>query len=221
MVPLFAHGLSSRLLLRYTICTVDTDFAVPEHTVRHKGCNVQEEERLVRLAQTGDQDAFGRLYQLYFDRVYSYIRVRLGSKVVTEDLTQQVFLNMIQSLPAFRWRGVPFSAWVFRIARNQVIDHLRRSGKKMAVPLDERMHNSAEPSAEDALEQVLTREELIDAINKLTQAQREVIALRFGAQLSTKETAQAMKKNLTAVKALQHSALAALRKIMSAGKQDG
>lgn len=181
---------------------------------------MQEEEKLVRRAQVGDQGAFAQIYQAYFSRVYRYIRARLGNRAEVEDLTQQVFLNMIRSLPAFKWRGVPFSAWVFRIARNQVIDHLRRAAKSVSLPWDERVSN-AEVNPQDLLEQILTQEELTAAINKLTQAQREVIALRFAAELSTLETAQAMGKSLGAVKALQHSALATLRKTLAAEKQRG
>lgn len=181
---------------------------------------MHEEEELVRRAQDGDQDAFAQVYQAYFERVYRYIRVRLRGSADVEDLTEQVFLNMIRSLPAFKWRGAPFSAWVFRIARNQVIDYLRRAAKGTSLPLDDRV-SSTEASPQDLLEQILTREELIAATNKLPQAQREVIALRFGAQLSTMETAQAMGKSLGAVKSLQHSALAALRKTLSAEKQNG
>lgn len=181
---------------------------------------MQEEERLVRCAQAGDQDAFACIYQEYFQRVYRYTRVRLGSSADAEDLTEQVFVNMIQSLPGFKWRGVPFSAWVFRIARNLIIDHLRRAAKNKSISLDERVPGT-ETDPQDILQQILTREELIVAINKLTQAQREVIALRFVAELSTIETAQAMGKSLVAVKALQHSALAALRKTMSKEKHNG
>lgn len=180
---------------------------------------MQEEESLVRRAQAGDQDAFARIYQAYFDRVYRYIRVRLGSSIEAEDIAEQVFLNMIRSLPAFKWRGAPFSAWVFRIARNQLIDHLRRAARSASLPLDDRV-SSTQASPEDVLEQILTRQELLAAIKRLTQAQKEVIALRFGAQLSTAETAQAMGKSLGAVKAMQHSALAALRKSLSAETQD-
>lgn len=181
---------------------------------------MQEEEQLVRRAQAGDQDAFACIYQAYFERVYRYTRVRLGSSADAEDLTEQVFLNMIQSLSGFKWRGVPFSAWVFRIARNAIIDHLRRCAKNKNVSLDEEIC-STRTDPQDTLQQILTREELVVAINKLTQAQREVIALRFVAELSTMETAQAMGKSLVAVKALQHSALAALRRNMSPENRHG
>jgi len=83
---------------------------------------VQDEESLVRRAQQRDQEAFAQLYEENFDKIYRYVVLRIGSKTEAEDMTQQVFLNALQSISSFRWKGVPFSAWLFRIARNQVVD---------------------------------------------------------------------------------------------------
>src|SRR3990172_6295416 len=93
-------------------------------------CQVQDEADLVRRAQQKDQEAFARLYEGYFDKIYRYIVIKIGNEMEAEDMTQQVFLNALQSISSFRWQGVPFSAWLYRIAHNQVVDHLRKKTKR-------------------------------------------------------------------------------------------
>ena len=92
---------------------------------------MQDEESLVRRAQKHDQEAFAQIYEEYFDRIYRYITLKIGDAVEAEDLTQQVFLNTLRSISSFRWRGKPFSAWLYRIAHNQVVDYLRKKKKKV------------------------------------------------------------------------------------------
>src|SRR4030042_745235 len=98
---------------------------------------VQDEENLVRLAQKRDEKAFAQLYEAYFDRIYRYIVIRIGDATEAEDMTQQVFLKVLHSISSFRWAGKPFSAWLFRIAHNQVVDHLRRKSKRTTIPIEE------------------------------------------------------------------------------------
>jgi RNA polymerase sigma-70 factor (ECF subfamily) len=180
---------------------------------------VHDERALVERAKSGDAQALARLYEEYFDRIYRYIALRVGSRVDAEDLAGQVFLNMLESIPAFKWRGVPFSAWLFRIAHNLSVDHLRQKAKKGHLVLDEPMAISEIDPA--ALAEIrLSIEQLNVALEQLTQNQKEVMALRFSAGLSTAETAKAMGKSEGAVKALQHSALIALRKRLSSWRND-
>jgi RNA polymerase sigma-70 factor (ECF subfamily) len=129
-----------------------------------------------------------------------------------EDMTQQVFLNALQSISSFRWKGVPFSAWLFRIAHNQAVDHLRKK-KHSSVPLDESLV-SGEDSPHAAAERKMDIEQLLAATRRLTEAQREVISLRFTSELSIAQVARIMGKSEGAVKALQHSAIVALRRTM-------
>ena len=179
------------------------------------GCQVQDEQSLVRRAQEHDQEAFAQLYEKHFDRIYRYVALKIGDKVEAEDMTQQVFLNALQSISSFRWKGTPFSAWLFRIAHNQAVDYLRKKAKQATVPLDESLaSNDSNPQL--AAEYSLDIEQLVSATKRLTEAQREVIALRFAGELSTAQVAQVMGKSQGAVKALQHSAIAALRKALSA-----
>ena len=175
---------------------------------------MQNEESLVRRAQQHDQDAFAQLYEEYFDKIYRYIAFKIGNKTEAEDMTQQVFLNAIKSISSFRWRGIPFSAWLFRIAHNQVVDYLRKKAKHATTSLDEVLvSNGNNPQL--VAEQNLDIERLLLATKQLTQAQREVISLRFASELSIAQVARVMAKNQGAIKALQHSAIVALRKTLS------
>jgi RNA polymerase sigma-70 factor (ECF subfamily) len=174
---------------------------------------VQAEEALVRRAQENDQEAFAQLYEAYFDKIYRYLMLRIGNEMEAEDMTQQVFLNALQSLGSFRWKGAPFSAWLYRIAHNQAVDHLRKRKKRASVPLDESLASSGD-SPHSTTELKMDIEELLRAAGRLTEAQREVISLRFSSELSIAQVAKVMGKSQGAVKALQHSAIVALRRIM-------
>ncbi len=175
---------------------------------------MQDEENLVRRAQQRDQEAFTQLYEQHFDRIYRYVAIRIGDKTEAEDMTQQVFLNALQSISSFKWKGIPFSAWLFRIAHNQVVDYLRKKAKRATVPLDE-SQVSSNSNPQLVAEHRLDIDQLLSATKRLTKAQREVIALRFSGELSTAEVAKVMGKSQGAVKALQHSAIVALRKALS------
>lgn len=169
------------------------------------------EEELIRRAKEHDVQAWAEIYEQNFDRVYRYILIRVGNVMEAEDLAEQVFLKALQSMHSYSWRGVPFSAWLFRIAHNLVVDSQRQLSRREKslpdfIPGDE---NPARVVEESAL-----KEEMIIALDRLTAAQRRVIELRFAAGLSTEETARAMGKSAGAIKALQHSALVSLRKIL-------
>ena len=175
---------------------------------------MQDEENLVRRAKERDQEAFAQLYEEYFDKIYRYIALRIGDRMEAEDITQQVFLNAIRAISSFKLRGVPFSAWLFRIAHNQVVDYLRKKARRATTPLEESLIIS-EDAPQLIAEQKQDVERLRLATRKLTPAQREVIAFRFAGELSIAQVAKVMGKSEGAVKALQHSAIVALRKALS------
>ena len=178
-----------------------------------KDYHVPDEENLVRLAQQRDEKAFAQLYEAYFDRIYRYIRIRIGDVTEAEDMTQQVFLKVLQSISSFRWAGKPFSAWLFRIAHNQVVDHLRKKTKRTTVPLEEAPPMVAtSPDPEDIVAIKLEMEQVAIAARDLTEAQREVISLRFAGGMSIAEVAKSMGRSEGAIKALQHSGILVLRK---------
>lgn len=173
-----------------------------------------DEESLVKQAQAGDGAAFTGIYETYFDRVYRYIAVRTSNRSDAEDLTEQVFVRCVESIGGFKYQGAPFAAWLFRIAHNLIIDHHRKQKHRETVSLEDFMGvDDADP--DDAVELKLNVERLKLALPRLTESQRQAIACRFVAELSIAETARAMGKSEGAVKALQHSALAALRRIMT------
>jgi RNA polymerase sigma-70 factor (ECF subfamily) len=171
---------------------------------------VQNEESLVRRAQQHDQGAFAQLYEEHFDKIYRYVTLKTGNKTEAEDITQQVFLKALHSISSFRWKGIPFSAWLFRIAHNQVVDYFR-SRKNPTTSLDESLVSS-DDNPQLVAERKLDIEQLVSATRHLTKAQREVISLRFAGELPVADVARAMGKSEGAVKALQHSAIVALRK---------
>jgi len=178
-----------------------------------------DEESLARRAQQRDTEAFSQLYERYFDKMYRYIVFKIGNQSEAEDLTQQVFLKAWESVDSYKWRGFPFASWLFRIAHNQVVDYYRKNKKAHELPLDGIDLVSFEDPVEDA-EKTLRAESLIEACGYLTRAQREVILLRFNAGLSTAEVAKSMGKSEGAIKALQHSALVALRKVVVPEKME-
>ena len=176
-----------------------------------------DEESLVKRAQANDQQAFTQLYEAYFDKIYRYIVVRIGDRTEAEDMTQQVFLKALQSISSFKWKGAPFSAWLYRIAHNQVVDHLRKKSKRPVMPLDESLNVSngkKESNPETMTEHSFNIEQLLAAASKLTEAQRQVISLRFTSELPTAQVAKIMGKSEGAIKALQHSAIQAMRRMI-------
>ena len=186
----------------------------PKSSPAIKGsCQVQNEESLIQRAREHDPYALTRLYEDNFDKIYRYIVFKIGDRTEAEDMTQQVFLNAIQSISSYKSKGMPFSSWLYRIAHNQVVDHLRKKSKRPTVPLDDCLPIKSD-DPRHAVEQRLEVEEVVAAAGGLTAAQREVISLRFASELSLAECAKTMGKTEGAIKALQHSAIAALRKAL-------
>jgi len=175
---------------------------------------VQEEQSLVLQAQKCNQEAFAKLYEQNFDKIYRYISLKVGNNTEAEDMTQQVFIKALQSISSYKWKDVPFYAWLFRIAHNQVIDYYRKQSRQSTTPLYEYMAVT-NYSPEKAIEDKSDIERLLIASKKLTAGQQEVITLRFAGELPIAEVARIMGKTQGAIKALQHSAIAALRKLMT------
>lgn len=170
----------------------------------------QREQALIKAAQRGDQNAFAALYRAYVDKIYRYILFRVESVQTAEDLTAEVFLRMVESLPSYEDRNTPLLVWLYRIAHARVIDHYRRY-KRTA---EQASLDSVEIGADLDLDSDLLTEYRVDqlraALSRLTDSQRQVIILRFIEGYSLEATAQAMDKTVDAVKALQYRALQAL-----------
>lgn len=174
--------------------------------------------RLVASARGGDEDAFLRLYGQFADRVYRFFLYRAGQPADAEDLTQLTFLRAIEALPRYEERGLPFAAWLFRIARNAAIDFERTRHDHLL--LDDFEHLVDPPRAGDDLGLAIERDDLLRAIEALTRDQREVLAFRFFADLSALDTGRLMGRSAATVRGLQARALAALRRQLEAGASD-
>jgi RNA polymerase sigma-70 factor (ECF subfamily) len=178
---------------------------------------VQDEESLVRRAKEHDEAALAQLYEENFDKIYRYIVLKTGDRTEAEDMTQQVFLKAFKSISGYRSKGSPFSSWLFRIAHNQVVDHWRKKSKRTTVPLEETLVGSSNSSPSADTERKMDIESLVAATRRLTSLQREVVSLRFAGGLSVAEVAKSMGKSEGAIKALQHSAVVSLRKMVATG----
>jgi RNA polymerase sigma-70 factor (ECF subfamily) len=168
-------------------------------------------ERLVAAAKLGDPEAFGALFDHYYAPVYRYVAARVGRPSDAEDLAQLVFVKALEALPRYEVRGVPFGGWLFRLARNVVIDHIRTRREHVTLDMAvERSTEEAGPGELAALRQEL--DSVACALGRLTPEQREAIELRFFAGLSAREAAEAMGRQEGTVRGLQFRAIAALRR---------
>ncbi len=170
-------------------------------------------DELVDGARRGDADAFARLYEHFVSPLYRFVLFRVEDRSDAEDIVQRVFLSVVESLPSYERRDVPFAAWLFRIARNAVIDHARV--RREHAPLDAAAElRSDGPEPAEIAEMGVERAELARALERLTPDQREVIALRFFAGLTPTETARLMGRREGAVRVLQFRALVSLRRLL-------
>lgn len=170
-----------------------------------------ETDRLVERAKLGEGEAFAALYDRFAERVYRFVRFRVGGDSDAEDLLQLTFLKMIEALPRYQPRGVPFAAWLFRLARNATIDFERT--RRQHASLDEAMGRPSDaPGPDELAGAALDRHVLDRALRDLTREQQEVIACRFFAGLTAREIGTVMGKREGTVRGLQFRALDALRR---------
>ena len=167
---------------------------------------------LVERAQAGDRDALEELYLVHFDRIYSYLHLSVGNRHDAEDLTNQTFLKMLEAIGRFRWRSVPFSAWLFRIAHNAAMDHFRAARRVQPEEEVPEPEGAAQASAEDDAFQSIARESMLELIDGLSPDQQHVLTLKFVFDFSNAEVASILGKTEGAIKSLQHRALASLQR---------
>jgi RNA polymerase sigma-70 factor, ECF subfamily len=193
----------------------------PDDGTRLDPDEIRRQDALVLRAQAGDPEGLTQLHAEHAKRVYRYFYARLdGRTELAEDLTSEVFLRMLQRLGRYECRGLPFSAWLFRIAHNLLVDHLRAEPPDSLLSLDTADEAPA-PRAEQELQQVDARYDLDRALDGLTRAQRDIVELRLVVGLSIAEVAAAVGKTEEAVKKLQARGLAALRRqLLTPGTMD-
>jgi RNA polymerase sigma-70 factor (ECF subfamily) len=176
--------------------------------------------RLVIQFQSGDQNAFGALYLRYFDRVFSYLQVVFRDDPhEAEDLTQQVFIRVLEALPRYERRAQPFRAWLFRIVRNLAITHLERRGRSDVVePQEIARRQEHADDGEPALPALdwLTDRELVMFVERLPLPQRQVLILRFMLELTTSEIARVLDRRAADVRTLESRALRFLEQRLTA-----
>ena len=174
-----------------------------------------EDRQWLSSAKGGDAEAFGKLYERYADRVFRYLFAHLDNCLDAEDIIEDVFLRVWRSLPNYREQGVPFLAFLFRIARNALIDHYRRSNPvKGQLSIDDMSLRDNRPGPGESALSSLEREELRASLEQLRDDYRTVLVLRFLSELSPDETAEVMGRTPGAVRVLQHRALASLRTML-------
>jgi RNA polymerase sigma-70 factor, ECF subfamily len=171
--------------------------------------------RLVERAQTGDRRALEELYLLHFDRIYSYLHISVGNRHDAEDLTNQTFVKMLESIGRFEWRKVPISAWLFRIAHNLAMDHFRASRRLQPEGELPEPEHAAEHSAEEEAFQAIGRRSMLAMIENLSHDQQQVLTLKFVFNFGNSEVATILGKTEGAIKSLQHRALATLHRQLS------
>jgi RNA polymerase sigma-70 factor (ECF subfamily) len=185
-------------------------------TWRDSTCD--DDRELIQRARE-DQEAFGRLYQKYLKMVYNYVYYRVGHVEEAEDITESVFLHALLNFRRYQDRGLPFSAWLMKIAHNLVANWYRREGRGIRVPMDSEDTGelaSQLPSPEEVVEAREDSERILRLIRELPEERQQALILRYAAGLKHREIGEVMGKSTTAVKVLLHRTVAALGRRMRA-----
>lgn len=170
------------------------------------------DEVVLSRAGQGDQDAFGILYERYVDRIYNYIYYRTGNPLDAEDLTERVFFRAMHHIGHYRDRGLPFSAWLYRIAHNLVANWHRDNSRRKEIPLDDTLQTPhLDQLPEHELIVIEERERLLRGIRLLPEDRQQLIILKFVEHLSNSEIGQIMGRTEGAIKSLYHRTLLTLR----------
>lgn len=173
---------------------------------------LDDEEKLIQDAvKEGDSSAFGKLYDHYQPMIYRFVLIKVSRREEAEDITHQVFFQAWQSIRTYQHRGYPFGSWLYRIARNQVIDHYRSQKDDVsleAADLEDASHQVSQPDISSKMDM----ERVMAAIHNLKPEYQDAIILRFVEDLSIRETAHAMEKTEGAIKLIQHRAIEELKK---------
>lgn len=179
---------------------------------QHKSEVDVSEAVLRQRAEALEPEALSEIYDRYAGKIYSYVYHRTGNGALAEDLTSDVFVRMLEAMRADRGWNTSLQGWLYRIAHNLVVDHFRRASKRDGVELDERW--MASESYATTFEGLFHSNQLRLGMRFLTDEQQQVVILKFVEGLSNSEVADILGKTEGAIKALQHRALSALRRIV-------
>jgi len=175
---------------------------------------LEDEHNLVARAKEGEAEAFGLLYDFYMPRIYRFVLIKVGQREEAEDLTHQTFLKAWEHMETYESRGFPFSSWLYRIARNSVIDHYRKS--RPQVNIDDLSPDIIREESTQGGDLQIKMEwaVMLEAIFKLKDLEQDVLIMRFVDEMPHKEVAKAIGKSEQATKVIQHRALKNLKKII-------
>jgi RNA polymerase sigma-70 factor (ECF subfamily) len=180
--------------------------------VADEATTTADARRLVERAQQGDRRALEELYLMHFDRIYSYLQMSVGNRHDAEDLTNQTFVKMLESIDRFQWRKVPISAWLFRIAHNLAMDLFRSRRRWQPEEEPPEPPGVEARSAEEEALHAIGRESMLEMIDDLSLEQQQVLTLKFVFNFSNAEVATILGKTEGAIKSLQHRALGSLQR---------
>jgi len=170
-------------------------------------------EELLQSARAGDEAAFTQIYDLFFEKIYRFIFFRVGHKEVAEDLAEDVFIKVFQSLSSLA-KDKSFESWLYQIARNRIIDYYR--SKKLVVPLEE-VENTLEyeTNVVDVVSLESQQKIFIKLLKELSAEQQVVIKLKFLEGMGNEEIASVMDKSEGAIRVIQHRAIAKLKELIA------
>lgn len=177
------------------------------------------DSELVALAKE-DKAAFGELYERYLPKIYSYVYYRTGNVHDAEDLTAKVFVRALSHISNYVEKGVPFQAWLYRIAHNLVANWHRDQGRRKIIALDDYVVHTLKSEAPDRLsEEREERNQLLEAFRRLPEDRQQLVLLKFVERMSNAEIGVIMGRTEGAVKSLYHRTLLALREEMETIQQ--
>jgi RNA polymerase sigma-70 factor (ECF subfamily) len=205
---------ATKLLLLHCIIEVRLVFPLV-------GMDLSEEKELVRQAQKAP-DAFAKLYDQYYPKIFGYILRRTANLEAAQDITSETFFNALSKLWQFRWRNISFSSWLYKIATNEINQYFRKAEYKKSVSLEELQEQGFEPISShdpeseliEAQEQLKQHQEFLEIQGKIVRLPakyQEVIALRFFEQKQIKEIAEILGKKEGTIKSLLYRAVEKLR----------
>lgn len=175
---------------------------------------LEGEQNYIKQAKQGNQEAFAELYRHYLPKIYRFVFLKVNNKAEAEDLTHEVFLNTWQNLESYTPTQFPFSSWLYRIARNEVIDFYRTDKKNIRLDLIDEDFLKMPETENQNLDSTLGLEKIKNLIQFLRPEQQDVLIMRFIEDFSHKEIADALNKSEGAIRLLQHRAINELKKIV-------
>lgn len=174
--------------------------------------------KLIEHAKRGDAHAVAQLYYQHIDTITRFVTFRVAHSYVAEDIIADIFLAMLEGLPKYEYRGIPFAAWLYRIAHVKVVDYYRQNKREQQIDLVENIA-SEEPVLEWNIEQSEEFESLRTAVQQLNETHQAILILRFVEQKTHEEVAEILEKSPAAIMTAQHRALNELAQLMGTDKR--